>query len=240
MVRPWNHIFGIILLLFQITALIRCRNVCHKEAIPYSSVYYGKTGGHIILVVEAVSKNYTWEKDGRPLEICKSYSGPICKNAKLITFNKRADLLLQHVTPEDSGKYVVELSCPHRAIYSFEVIVQSSPLLFIDCQDMVAYEGENISCICKATNMNSSTSVTWTRNKTEQSNLEAKKFTDILTLFNVSKSESGTYTCHVKNNRAVNETSFRLEVFSKGTKSAMKGTTVKPVCSNATTLALFK
>ena len=101
--------------------------------------------------------------------IGKSYSEPICKNAKLTTFNKRADPLFQHVTPEDSGKYVVKLSCPHRAIYSFEVIVQFNPLLFIDCQDTVAYEGENISCICKATNMNSSTSVTWIRNKTEQS-----------------------------------------------------------------------
>ena len=130
--------------------MIRCRNVCHKEAIPYSSVYYDKTGGHIILVVEAVSKNYTWEKDGRPLELHKSYSEPICKNAKLTTFNKRAELMLEHVTPEDSGKYVVKLSCPHKAIYSFEVILQSNhPLLFIDCQDMVAYEGEKSRAFAK-------------------------------------------------------------------------------------------
>lgn len=239
MACSWNHIVGIILLLFEIASLTRCRYVCNEEAIPYFSVYYGKVGGRVRLVVEADSEKYEWEKDGRRLNVskCKRGNESICRKAKLHTTEDRADLQLQDVTLEDSGKYIVQLSCPHRAIYSFEVIILTNPFLYIDCKDMVVYEGENISCICKATNTDASTSVTWIWDKIERANLEIKKFTDILTLINVSRSESGIYTCHAKDNNSVNDTSFRLEVIPKSTISANECSINKTDCLNATILA---
>ena len=173
MASSWNHIVGIIILLFKITSLIRCRNVRAKEAMPYFSIYYGKIGGGIRLAVEADGEKYLWEKDGRRLNVskCNNYRDPICIKAKLFTIEGRADLHLQHFTLEDSGKYIVQLNCPYRSIYSFELIVRANPFLYIDCKDMVVYEGENISCICKATNTDSSTSVTWIWEKTAQANV---------------------------------------------------------------------
>ena len=81
--------------------------------------------------------------------------------------------------------------------------------------DSIVYEGENISCICKATNMNSHIPVTWIWNETELDKSEIKNFTDILRLVNVSRNERGTYTCHAKDNNLFNDTSFKLEVIQK-------------------------
>ena len=81
--------------------------------------------------------------------------------------------------------------------------------------DSIVYEGENISCICKATNMYSHIPVTWIWNETELDKSEIKNFTDILRLVNVSRNERGTYTCHAKDNNLFNDTSFKLEVIQK-------------------------
>ena len=238
MASSWNHIVGIIILLFKIPSFIHCRNNCDKEAIPYFSIYYGKIGGSIHLTVEADSEKYVWEKDGRRLNVskCNNANDPICTKAKLFTIGDRADMKLRHLTLEDSGKYIVQLNCPYRAIYSFELIVRANPFLYIDCKDMVVYEGENISCVCKATNTDSSTSVTWIWKKTAQANVQIKNFTDILTLVNVSRSECGIYTCYDKDNKSVNDTSFRLEVLPKTTISTNKGSIVETNRLNATIL----
>ena len=241
MVNSWNYTVGImILLFFLILSQNCCSQSCRNEAIPYFSVYYVQIGGDVDILVNAFDVKYSWVKDGKPITApkCKNFSESDCTNAKMFSSEEYASLFVKNIAPEDSGKYIVELVCPsHRGIYSFEVIVISDPLLYIDCKDMVVYEGENISCICKATGMNSPISVTWIWNKTEQVNSEMNSFTDILSLVNVSRMKSGTYTCRTKSNNLVNDTSFKLEVIPKITESANAEPTVKINCSVATTPA---
>lgn len=238
MVSSWNNILGIILLLFAIAPFIRCRRrYCRKDAMPYFSVYYGEEGGEVHLDIKAANiEHYAWIKDGRPLTLskCRNHSKPNC--LKRFPSKSRADLHLRDITREDSGKYIVELFCPlYRAVYSFQVIVKTKPFLYIDCSDMVVYEGVNISCICKATNTNSPTSATWIRNKPQQDYSELKKNTDILRLVNVSRRETGTYTCHAKDNNFINSTSFSLEVISRSIIATNRGMVpVKIDCLNAT------
>ena len=236
MVRSRNNVVSIILLLLKTISPIRCSKSCHDRATPYASVHYGEIAGRVHLSVDAYMIEQTLINDGKPLTVskCKNYSRADCLNAKLSTIENFANLRLLNVALEDSGKYIMELFCPlSRAIYSFEIIVIGNPILYIDCKDMVVYEGENISCICKATNMNSSpNSLRW--KKTEQPNSEVKNFTNILKLVNVSRSESGIYSCHVKDNNSVNDISFKLEVMPKNTTATKKEPMVKINCLNIT------
>ena len=240
MVRSWDNVVSIILLLLKTISPIRCSKSCHDRATPYASVHYGEIAGRVHLSVDAYMIEQTLVNDGKSLTVskCKNYSRADCVNVKPSTIENFANLRLLNVALEDSGKYIVELFCPlSRAIYSFEVIVIGDPILYIDCEDMVVYEGENISCICKATNMNfSPTSIRWIWKKTEQPNSEVKKFTDILKLVNVSRSERGIYSCRVKDNNSVNDISFKLEVMPKNTTATKKEPMVKINCLNITIL----
>lgn len=237
MVRSWDGILGIILLLLKIASLIRCSKSCQDEATPYAYVHHGEIGGHIHLSVNAYMVGHTWVKNGKPLtgSKCNNYSQPDCLNAKLFAVENFANLRLLNIALENSGKYIVKLFCPlYRAIYSFEVIVKSNPILYINCKDMVVYEGESISCICEAINTDSPASVTWIWKKTQHANLEVKNFTGILTLVNVSRSESGKYSCHAKDNNSVKNISFKLDVVPKSTTPTNKQPMVKIDCLNIT------
>ena len=76
---------------------------------------------------------------------------PNCTKARIYTVGDRLSLRFRKIIFADRGTYTVEL-CSHE--YSFQVIVQIKPLVYIDCIDTTVYEGGNITCMCKATNGN--------------------------------------------------------------------------------------
>ena len=229
MIYSWSNIVGIIVLFLKVTCPIRRGEPsCSNVTTTFVSVHYVEIGGHVHLHPGAYMVHSAWLKDGRTLVVPKCKKNEFnCTNAKFFTYENYTNLRLENVTTEDSGKYIVKITCPrYRAIHAFEVIVVSDPSLFIDCQDMVVYEGEDISCICKATNNNSAAAVTWIWNKTEQDNLETEHFTGLLTLVNVTRSQSGRYTCKAKGNSSVKDKSFNLEVMQKGSSSIATSTNV--------------
>ena len=118
---------------------------------------------------------------------------------------------------EDSGKYILELYCPERRINSFDVIVQERPSIRTDCTSMSIYEGESLTCTCKTTNNSYFGSVRWNRTKPKQDNIN-----ESFTLENISKNQSGTYTCIAESQNFDNKASFKLDVLSKSSKARQK------------------
>jgi hypothetical protein len=116
----------------------------------------------------------------------------------------------------------LELFCSDgsRRVNSFEILVQDKPFVFIDCNDMTAYEGDNITCVCKTTIQYPTATGTWLRNKQGNEGM----ISDILTLENISKNESGTYTCLSNSSGTdyVNKTSFYLTVIPKNSRIEIK------------------
>ena len=113
----------------------------------------------------------------------------------------------RNITPERSGKYIVELFYPERRVNSFQIIVQERPSIRTDCMNMTINEGENLTCICKATSKDLS-ALKWSGDKPG----EIYNFTDILILENVSRNDSGTYTCAPINRTFKYQVSFNLQV----------------------------
>ena len=226
MVCLWNKLAVVILILNKMTSLIQCS--C-DEGFPYFPAYYPEVGKHFIVdvLLNDQHTNHTWRKDGKQLtlETCNGPNDLSCTRAHPIySIPDRADLNFRETTLGDSGKYILELFCSDgsRRVNSFEIIVQDKPFVLIDCNDMTVYEGDNITCVCKTTIQYPTATVTWLRIKPEQRNSGVKNFTDILTLENISRNESGTYTCFVKSGNLVNKTSFNLKVVPKNSTVEIK------------------
>ena len=231
MVWSWNKLVGVILILNKMTSLSQC--FCDRR-VPYFTVFYPEEGKSFVFFVVAANKHYTWRKDGRELavEICigrkdsMDCTQPIYSTRDdsngTVNSNRTANLNFREITLGDSGKYILELFCSDgsRRVNSFEIIVQDKPFVLIDCNDMTVYEGDNITCVCKTTVQYPTATVTWLRNK--QGNSGVENFTDILTLENILRNESGTYTCFVQSGNLVNKTSFNLKVVPKNSTVEIK------------------
>ncbi|CAB3991508.1 hemicentin-2 isoform X1 [Paramuricea clavata] len=197
------------------TSLIQCS--CKSSTTPYFSVHYAELGKRFVLDVKVYYVLYTWLKDDKPLAIETCSYGSQSTNPRIYSCSGDPDLIFRKTKLEDSGKYILELSCPGRKIYSFEMIVEAKPFVFIDCNDMTVNEGDSITCICKATNEMPFATVSWQWNKLEEGNLGRKDLSDILILRNLSRNQSGTYTCLAKSRNLVNKSyaSFHLKVMPK-------------------------
>jgi hypothetical protein len=213
-----SKLVGFTLVLLKIASVIQG---CGVKINPELSVYYAELGESLVLSVLAYTNQHTWKKEGRPLafERCNDHDEPNCTKARIYTVGDRLSLRFRKITFADRGTYTVEL-CSHE--YSFRVIVQIKPLVYIDCIDTTVYEGDNITCMCKATNGNPPGTVTWLRTKPEQGHSGMENFTNVLTLRNISRNESGTYTCFAKSRNFVNKTSFNLKVVLKNSIPADK------------------
>ncbi len=207
MSRLWNKIINVVLVFLKMTSFIQC--YCKTGTPPYSSVYYAQLGKDFVLDVKTYHLNHTWRKDGKQLltGTCNDYSST-SRNARIYSCVGDPDLHFKQTKLQDNGKYILEIFCPDRKVYSFELIVQTEFFIYIDCVDMTVYEGDNITCICKATDNRSSPK--W--NQPGKTNSEMGVSTDILTLRNLSKIQSGTYTCFAKSRNFVNNASFNLKV----------------------------
>jgi hypothetical protein len=205
------------------TSLIQCS--C-DERIPYFPTYYPEVGKHFIVDVLHDRRNpYTWRKGSKPLtlETCNESNKLNCTGAHRIYLTPgRADLHFREITFQDSGKYILELfcHCGNRRVNSFEIIVQDKPFVLIDCNDMTVNEGDNITCVCKTTASYPTATGRWLRNKQGNEGV----ISDILTLENISKNESGTYTClsNSSGTNYVNKTSFYLTVIPKNSRIEIK------------------
>ena len=216
MVFFWNKVTGVIFILCKITSLIQCCSPRGQGA--YFSVYYVEFGRSFSLAVDFKTKvKYTWRKDGKPMAIKNfdSDNDSKCAEARIYTVKDNPSIVFRKIALKDSGKYILELPPPIRRLYSFQIIVQAKSIAYIDCNDMTVYEGDNISCICTSGIYNSNATVRWLRTKHVHGNTGVKNFTDILTLENISRNESGTYTCFAKSDNLVNKTSFNLKVVPK-------------------------
>jgi hypothetical protein len=214
-ISSWNEFVGVILILFKMTSLIQCS--CKSSTTPYFSVHYAELGKHFVLDVKVYYLSYTWLKDNKPLATETCNHGSQSTKPRIYSCRGDPDLIFRKTELEDRGKYILELSCPGRKIFSFEMIVQAKPFVFIDCNDMTVNEGDSITCICKATNEMPFATVSWNLNKPEEGNLERKYISDILILRNLKIIQSGTYTCLAKSRNSVNTSyaSFHLKVMPK-------------------------
>ena len=191
-------------------SLIQC--FCDYRA-PYFPVYYPEAEKAFILDVDVFCKPYLWLKDGKPLvlETCKGFDDLNCTKP-IVLFPNRTDLVFKKITLKDSGKYILEMPGLNRRVASFEIIVQDKPFVVSDCKDMTVKEGANLTCVCKTTSGYPSAEVTWTRSKPYQENLG---LTGVLRLENISKNQSGTYSCSANSQDFANTTSFNLKVVSE-------------------------
>ena len=193
--------------------LIQC--FC-DERVPYFPVYYPKVGELFIMDVVGLREQYSWHKDDKhlALQTCSGHKDPNCTQPIYLVRN-RTDLNFKKITLEDSGIYILEVLCPEKRVSSFKVIVQDKPIVVSDCKDMTVKEGGNITCVCKTTDGYPSAHVTWRRSKPYQGNLGLKNSTGVLRLENISKNQSGTYSCFANSQDFVNTTSFNLKVVSE-------------------------
>ena len=187
---------------------------CDKR-VPYFPVYYPKVGEFFIMDVVNLREQYSWHKDDKQLVLqnCSSRRDPNCTQPMYLVRN-RTDLNFKNIALKDSGTYILEVLCPEKRVSSFKVIVQDKPIVVSDCKDMTVKEGGNITCVCKTTNGYPSAEVTWIRSKPYQENIGLKNSMGILRLENISKNQSGTYSCFANSHDFANKTSFNLEVVS--------------------------
>ena len=87
---------------------------------------------------------------------------------------------------------------------------------------MTVKEGDNVTCVCKTTTGYPSAEVKWTRTQPEQESSGLNNLTGVLRLENISRNQSGTYTCFAKSQTFVNTTSFNLKVVPKNVTSKVK------------------
>ncbi len=225
MICSWNKLVGVTLILFQITSLIQC--FCDSRA-PYFPVYYPEPGySFTVDVVGVPFKDHVWRKDGRQLVLptCDDHNNDTNCPHPIYLFPNRADLNFKKITIEDSGKYILEVFCSDTEIHrinSFEIIVQDKPFVLSDCKDMTVKEGDNVTCVCKTTTGYPSAEVNWTRTQPEQENSGLNNLSGVLRLENISRNQSGTYTCFAKSQKFVNTTSFNLKVVPKNVTSKVK------------------
>ena len=78
---------------------------------------------------------------------------------------------------------------------------------------MTAYEGDSISCVCQADNLNAT--VSWNQAKPKSKIPGINYFNDVLILENVSRHQSGKYICFAENRDMLNTTSFYLNVLPR-------------------------
>ena len=215
MVCSWDKLIGVIFILFKMISFIHC---CRPQVTnAYFSVHYVKLGKPFALVVDfkAEKQAYRWRKDGKPLAIknCIYNRESVCNETRIYTYKDNPSLKFSKTSLEDSGKYILELFPQKRRVYSFEIIVEAKSFVYTDCDDMIAYEGDNVSCICETAIHNPNVTITW---NSEQGYSGINNFsTDILVLENISRNQSGTYTCFSKSHNVVNKTSFNLTVVPK-------------------------
>ncbi len=229
----WTKLVDVIIMLLQMTSLIQC--FCDWR-VPYFPVYYPQPGQSFIMDVVVLNRTAIWRKDGRQLAIEKcdkdgdpNYTQPICESSGIASLN------FTNTTLEDSGKYILEVFCSERRgiqdtridtgikrMSSFEIIIRDRPLVLIDCKDMMVKEGDNVTCVCKTTSGYPSAEVRWTRTQPVQENSALNNLTGVLRLENISRNQSGTYTCFAESQKFVNTTSFNLKVVPKNVTSKVK------------------
>ncbi len=225
MVCSWTKFVGLILILLQLSSLIEC--FCDSRA-PYFPVYYPEPGySFTVDVVGVPNKGHVWRKDSRQLILptCKNHSDANCTHPIYLIRNGRADLNFKKITIEDSGKYILEVFCPDTGIQrinSFEIIVQDRPFVLSGCKDMTVKEGDNVTCVCKTTTGYPSAEVRWNRTQPVQESSGLNNLTGVLRLENISRNQSGTYTCFAESQQFVNTTSFNLKVLPKNVTSKVK------------------
>ena len=150
-----------------------------------------------------VVESYRW-----PYSLVKNYRGP------RVTIEGVASLVIRNATLKDNGTYLLQIYCDKFGIFesSFEVIVQVMPNLFSNCSDITVHEGDNITCLCEATNGNPAAELSWTWRKSGKNMMHLNT---ILTLQRISRNQSGVYTCQAKSHDLVNKTSFRIHVIKR-------------------------
>lgn len=207
----WSKVACTIVAFSQFFSLTR--SSCNVRRIPELTVYQSRPGQYLLLRVPANVSQYTWKKDGGPLDFRRYtlHTDAMRAKARIYTVRDGPGLWFTPVTITDRGKYILEVFCSEMEIhlYSFLLIVRDETFLFTDCSDMTVSEGRNITCLCKAINVQGPTQTTWITPKGWP-----KSFTEILKLENVSRSESGKYTCSslVENRNVVYNASFQLNV----------------------------
>ena len=211
-----STLFGVAIKLFQIV-FINCGFPDWR--LPYFPVYYPEAGKGFTLDVGFPGK-FSWLKDGTPLvlETCEGYEDLNCTQP-IVLFKKNGtifpSLIFKNISHEDSGKYVLKISGHNGRVASFKIIVKDKPIVVSDCKDMTVKEGGSITCVCKTTDGYPSAYVTWRRSKPYQGNLGLKNSTGVLRLENISKNQSGTYSCFANSQDFANTTSFNLKVVSE-------------------------
>ena len=221
-----SWLIPVIFILLKLSSLIQSCSVRGRNG--YLSVYSVKQGKRFALETDFKTKNgtYVWRKVGKPLTVknCIKDKESECTE-RIYTFKDNPSLVFQRTALEDSGKYILEFlyGRPLRRVYSFRLIVEAKPSVYTDCTNMTAYEGDSISCVCQADNLNAT--VSWNQTKPKSKNPGINYFNDILILENVSTYQSGKYTCSAQKRDIVNTTSFYLNVLPKN--SAMTFTKVK-------------
>ena len=221
-----SWLIPVIFILLKMLSLIQSCSVRGRNG--YLSVYYVKQGKRFALETDFRTKNgtYVWRKVGKPLVVknCNKDEESECAE-RIYTFKNNPSLVFQRITLEDSGKYILEFlyARPLRRVYSFKLIVEAKPSVYTDCTNMTSYEGDSISCVCQADNLNAT--VSWNQKKSKSKNPGKNNFNDILILKNVARYQSGKYTCSARYRHMVNTTSFYLNVLPKN--SVMTFTKVK-------------
>ena len=203
-------------IMLMITSYTQCGNF--QAATPSDfSVHHVEEGNRLVLTGIYNASEHTWNKDGKALALksCTAENDRNCAQHRIFSLNSSQGfptIVFREVTIQDSGKYILEMAQPRRRAHSYGIIVRKKSSVFIDCLDMTANEDDSVTCICRANSLADSV-VTWVWSKEEEHNTSVKYSTDILALKNVSRHQSGTYTCFVQ--KPDLKSSFHLKVEPK-------------------------
>ena len=206
----WKILVGFSFTLIGTTSFTRCSSLSTR--IPAYSVYFVQLERSFTLDVKVYRLNYRWTKNGIPIPVQKCNEN--YPEGRIYTCEGDPDLKFRNITGEDRGKYILESTSSDSTrakVYSFEILVAEKYSLYVDCKDMTVLEGADVTCICKASRDYPSAEISWVRGTRY---LREKKINNVLVLEQVSRDQSGTYTCFAKTDGTLHNASFNLDVVS--------------------------
>ncbi|XP_028397084.1 hemicentin-1-like [Dendronephthya gigantea] len=141
----------------------------------------------------------------------------------VITVEKPATLVLKNVNRSYDGKYKFTLQARSDTSSEVTVFIAEKPNVILSCPSLVTLdEGDNFTCHCNSTGGNPPAKVIWYK---DGNYTGFKKDNQTLKISNISRAESGTYTCNATSyphENYTDEKSFVVIVNFKPTKTVIK------------------
>ncbi|XP_028399293.1 neural cell adhesion molecule 1-like [Dendronephthya gigantea] len=151
----------------------------------------------------------------------------------VISIEKPATLVLRNVDRRYDGKYRLRVSAVTETNSEVIVIIAVAPNITFSCfNSSTVNEGENFTCVCKGEGGRPTANVTWYDKNGVQIGVTGRG-KQLLTLTNVDKTHSGTYTCKAQSHiNATDKNSIEIRIrliFRKPGKTKIKFTPEKVV-----------